>query len=213
MCGIAGFADLTTTPGASLTADHGRVKAMCDAMRHRGPDDEGFYVEPGVALGMRRLSIIDLSTGHQPIHNEDGSRLGGLQRRDLQLPRAARGAGGAPATASTPRATPRRSSTATRSGANGVFARLRGMFGIALWDARDTTLLVARDRAGIKPLYYARGRRPPVLRLGGEVPAGESRSRSRARSGGARSLPGLSLHAARPRHLPRHAEAACRATC
>ena len=49
------------------------VRAMCGVIRHRGPDDEGVYVEPGVGLGMRRLSIIDLSTGHQPIHNEDGA--------------------------------------------------------------------------------------------------------------------------------------------
>src|SRR5688500_8693721 len=70
MCGIAGFVDLSPRQG-TLDADRSRVQAMCDVMRHRGPDDEGFHVEPGVALGMRRLSIIDLSTGHQPIYNED----------------------------------------------------------------------------------------------------------------------------------------------
>ena len=69
MCGIAGFADVTVT--GHTVADAARVKTMCDVMRHRGPDDDGFHVAPGVALGMRRLSIIDLSTGHQPIHNED----------------------------------------------------------------------------------------------------------------------------------------------
>ena len=70
MCGIAGFADMSAR-GGTVAADRQRLSAMCDVMRHRGPDDEGFYVEPGVAIGMRRLSIIDLSTGHQPIHNED----------------------------------------------------------------------------------------------------------------------------------------------
>ena len=70
MWGIAGFADIDLRQG-SVPADRSRLKAMCDVMRHRGPDDEGFYVEPGVALGMRRLSIIDLAGGHQPIHNEE----------------------------------------------------------------------------------------------------------------------------------------------
>src|ERR671914_2457158 len=70
MCGIAGFVD--SVHGRSSTdADLATVHAMCDVIRHRGPDDEGVRVEPGVALGMRRLSIIDLSTGNQPIHNED----------------------------------------------------------------------------------------------------------------------------------------------
>src|SRR5437764_13495622 len=67
MCGIAGFA---------LRHQHAQlatVKAMCDEIRHRGPDDEGFHVDGGCAIGMRRLSIIDLSTGHQPISNEDGT--------------------------------------------------------------------------------------------------------------------------------------------
>src|SRR5215510_13835242 len=72
MCGIAGFAESAAvrspfTPDASRDLIH----RMCEVIRHRGPDDEGVFVEPGVALGMRRLSIIDLATGHQPIHNED----------------------------------------------------------------------------------------------------------------------------------------------
>src|SRR4051812_4615295 len=73
MCGIAGFADADSRVPASgrAEADFGLVHHMCDVIRHRGPDDEGIHVEAGVGLGMRRLSIIDLSTGHQPIHNED----------------------------------------------------------------------------------------------------------------------------------------------
>jgi asparagine synthase (glutamine-hydrolysing) len=69
MCGIAGFvgvADSSVAPGA-------RLQSMCDAMVHRGPDDAGVVVDGRVALGMRRLSIIDLDGGHQPISNEDGS--------------------------------------------------------------------------------------------------------------------------------------------
>ena len=72
MCGIAGFVE---SPSARSPLGHHQSSAlihrMCDVIRHRGPDDEGVFVEEGVALGMRRLSIIDLSTGHQPIHNED----------------------------------------------------------------------------------------------------------------------------------------------
>src|SRR6266542_3918406 len=67
MCGIAGY----YTP--NRRADIASVRAMCDQIRHRGPDDAGYYTDGGCAIGMRRLSIIDLSTGHQPISNEDGS--------------------------------------------------------------------------------------------------------------------------------------------
>ena len=100
MCGIAGFADSAFggRPGQTprrLDAEFNLVHRMCEVIRHRGPDDEGIHVEPGLGLGMRRLSIIDLAGGRQPIHNEDEDGLGGLQRRDLQLPRAARGARGA----------------------------------------------------------------------------------------------------------------------
>ena len=77
MCGIAGFADALTRDDAGtperLEADTRLVRAMCGVIRHRGPDDEGVRVEPGVGLGMRRLSIIDLATGHQPIGSEDGA--------------------------------------------------------------------------------------------------------------------------------------------
>jgi asparagine synthase (glutamine-hydrolysing) len=154
MCGIAGFADLTASASRPLESDRSRIKAMCDVMRHRGPDDEGLLVEPGVSLGMRRLSIIDLSTGNQPIHNEDQTiRVvfnGEIYNyRELRHELEARG---------------HRFYTAsdTETIVHGyeewgerVFSKLRGMFGIAVWDGGTRTLLVARDRAGIKPLYYA----------------------------------------------------------
>src|ERR1700733_13578207 len=72
MCGIAGFVESSATT-SPLGSDSSRALAhrMCDVIRHRGPDDEGVWTDEGVALGMRRLSIIDLATGHQPIHNED----------------------------------------------------------------------------------------------------------------------------------------------
>src|SRR5574342_569626 len=68
MCGIAGILDRTGRP---VTAEE--LASMCAVMTHRGPDDEGAYLGPGVGLAMRRLSIIDLATGHQPVSNEDGS--------------------------------------------------------------------------------------------------------------------------------------------
>ncbi|MGH9348987.1 MAG: asparagine synthase (glutamine-hydrolyzing) [Vicinamibacterales bacterium] len=154
MCGIAGFADLGAPAPRALNADRSRVTAMCDVMRHRGPDDDGVHVAAGVALGMRRLSIIDLATGHQPIHNEDRTISvvfnGEIYNyRELRDALEARG---------------HRFSTATdtetivhgyEEWGERVFSMLRGMFGVAIWDARSRTLLVARDRAGIKPIYYA----------------------------------------------------------
>jgi asparagine synthase (glutamine-hydrolyzing) len=148
MCGIAGF--FLRNKAAQLSD----VRQMCAAIRHRGPDDEGFHLDSGCALGMRRLSIIDLKTGHQPIANEDQSiwtvfngeiyNYPGL-RRDL----VARG---------------HRFTTQTdtetivhlyEDEGPAAVSRLRGMFAIALWDARRRRLLLARDRFGKKPLYYA----------------------------------------------------------
>src|ERR1044072_5786656 len=74
MCGIAGFIDLWSTRVKRERAERASVLAnMCQVIRHRGPDDEGTFIKDGVALGMRRLSIIDLAGGHQPISGEDGS--------------------------------------------------------------------------------------------------------------------------------------------
>jgi asparagine synthase (glutamine-hydrolysing) len=148
MCGIAG---LFLCSGKAHPAT---VGAMCAEIRHRGPDDEGIYADGACAIGMRRLSIIDLSTGHQPIANEDGSLWivfnGEIYdfeplRRELE----ARG-----------HCFRTRSDTETilhlyeESGLEGI-ARLRGMFVFAIWDARARRLVLARDRFGKKPLYYA----------------------------------------------------------
>ena len=148
MCGIAGFF-LRDRP-----AELGDVERMCAAIRHRGPDDDGFHLDGGCAIGMRRLSIIDLHSGHQPISNEDESAWivfngeiynYGELRRDL-LARGHR--------LST------KSDTETivhlyEDEGPAAVARLRGMFAIALWDSRRRRLLLARDRFGKKPLYYA----------------------------------------------------------
>jgi asparagine synthase (glutamine-hydrolysing) len=150
MCGIAGFA------GIELSADEARRRlgAMCGAIAHRGPDSAGYFLAPGVALGMRRLSIIDVSGGDQPISNEDGTVTvvfnGEIYnhhplRRELQL------AGHSFAT---------RSDTEVlvhlyeQYGVDMV-RRLHGMFAFSIWDARRQRLFMARDRTGMKPLSYA----------------------------------------------------------
>jgi asparagine synthase (glutamine-hydrolysing) len=151
MCGIAGYV-ASTAP-----ANQGTVQRMCDQIRHRGPDDEGFYADRQCALGMRRLSIIDLAGGHQPISNEDGSiwvvfngEIYDFQelRRDL-IARGHRFA--------------TNSDTETLvhlyedEGVAGI-TKLRGMFAYAIWDSRKKKLLLARDRFGKKPLYYTQVR-------------------------------------------------------
>jgi asparagine synthase (glutamine-hydrolysing) len=148
MCGIAGFVLL------NQSAEPARVHAMCDQIRHRGPDDEGVHTDRGCGIGMRRLSIIDLSTGHQPMANEDGSVwivFNGeiYEYKELRADLIARG---------------HRFQTASdtetlihlyeEEGVAGL-KRLRGMFAFAIWDARENRLLLARDRFGKKPLYYA----------------------------------------------------------
>ena len=148
MCGIAGFVGREGGEATRAT-----LRRMCDAIRHRGPDDEGFLVEPDVALGMRRLSIIDVAGGKQPIGSEDGAVqvvFNGEIYNHRGLQRDLEGAGHRFAT---------RSDTEVlvhlyEDHGDALVHRLRGMYGFALWDARRRRLLVARDRLGIKPLYY-----------------------------------------------------------
>src|SRR3954466_16367908 len=150
MCGIAGFADATTT---GRPQEFNLVHRMCDVIRHRGPDDEGIHVETGAGLGMRRLSIIDLSTGHQPIHNEDRTVwlvFNGEIYNYRELRRELETAGHAFYTSSDTEVIVH----AYEGGGAGAFARLRGMFGIGLWDRPRRTLLLVRDRSGIKPLHF-----------------------------------------------------------
>jgi asparagine synthase (glutamine-hydrolysing) len=130
------------------------VGRMCRVIRHRGPDDEGALVDDGVALGMRRLSIIDLSTGRQPIHNEDRT-VWVVFNGEIYNFRALRaeleGAGHRFYTSSDTEVI---AHAYEQWGAKAV-SRLRGMFGFAVWDTRCRRLLLARDRIGIKPLHYA----------------------------------------------------------
>jgi asparagine synthase (glutamine-hydrolysing) len=149
MCGIAGYAGWNRARERS-EAD---LVAMCDAIRHRGPDDAGYFVAPGVALGMRRLSIIDLEGGHQPIGNEDG-RVQVVFNGEIYNYRELR----EPLLRAGHRFTTH-SDTETlvhlyEERGDRLVDDLRGMFGFAIWDAARERLLLARDRLGIKPIYY-----------------------------------------------------------
>ncbi len=138
---------------------------MCDIMAHRGPDDDGQVIEPGVALGMRRLSILDLETGAQPIANEDETIwtvLNGEIYNYRELRRRLSG----------------RHRLSTRSDTETIVhlyeehgpqfvEHLRGMFGIAVWDRLRRRLVLARDRMGVKPLYVAET--PDGLAFGSEI--------------------------------------------
>src|SRR5262249_47073990 len=151
MCGIAGV----------LFADHSRpldravAQALGQSIAHRGPDAEGFWTEPGVGLVHRRLSIIDLTGGDQPLANEDGSIWvvfnGEIYNfKDLRARLIARG-----------HAFRTQSDTEVlvhlyeEEGAS-LVDRLRGMFAFALWDRKERRLVLGRDRLGIKPLYIYR---------------------------------------------------------
>jgi asparagine synthase (glutamine-hydrolysing) len=151
MCGIAGvlFADPSRPSSPEL------LKAMGDTIAHRGPDAEGFWFEPGVGLAHRRLSIIDLAGGDQPIANEDGSLQvvfnGEIYNfHELRADLEARG-----------HRFKTHSDTEVlvhlyEEHGEGLVERLRGMFAFALWDRPRRRLLLARDRLGIKPLYVYR---------------------------------------------------------
>jgi asparagine synthase (glutamine-hydrolysing) len=148
MCGIAGIFDSARPPSLA------ELKPMVDIQRHRGPDDAGFLAEGPMALGMARLSIIDLPGGKQPISNEDGSVvvvLNGeiynfIELRNWLLSRGHRFS--------------TRSDTEVlvhlyEEHGKGMLPKLNGMFAFAIWDKRRRSLFVARDRMGVKPLYYA----------------------------------------------------------
>ena len=169
MCGIAGFVDsqrLGPSNPARVEAEFNLVHRMCEVIRHRGPDDEGIHVEPGVGLGMRRLSIIDLAGGRQPIHNESRTVwvvFNGEIYNYQQLRAELESLGHRFYTSSDTESIVH----AYEQWGEGAFRRLRGMFGIALWDAAQRTLLLARDRAGQKPVHYAQ--RNGRLYFGSEI--------------------------------------------
>ncbi len=147
MCGIAGW---YRRGGGNVPPEV--LKAQCDRIVHRGPDDEGMLIEGNLGIGMRRLSIIDLAGGHQPIESPDGRHaivFNGEIYNHLDLRRMLEAAGHSFTT---------HSDTETilvgyREWGDSVWARLDGMFAVAIWDRRERRLTLARDPIGIKPLY------------------------------------------------------------
>ncbi len=149
MCGIVGYVNADGSP-----ADRAVLERMNAAIRHRGPDEDGYLVEGGVALAMQRLAIIDLAGGQQPIHNADRTKWivfnGEIYNyRDLRKDLEARG-----------------HQLYTNSDTEAILhlyedhgadcvQHLRGMFAFAIWDSVDRSLFIARDRVGKKPLLYS----------------------------------------------------------
>ncbi len=151
MCGIAGAVDLE----GAREFPRDRLLAMTGAIAHRGPDDEHVHVERGVALGARRLSIIDLAGGRQPLANEDGSIWVAFNGELFEYPELRQ------------KLLSRGHRLATRCDTEawvhlyedqgvGMFEEARGQFAVSLWDRENRTLILGRDRVGICPLYYAR---------------------------------------------------------
>jgi asparagine synthase (glutamine-hydrolysing) len=149
MCGICGIFEFHR----QQPPEEHVLRRMTDTLRHRGPDDSGFHRSPGIGFGFRRLSIIDVAGGHQPISNEDESVWVMLNGEIYNYPELHR------------ELVARGHRFRTRSDTESIvhlyeeygedcFRRLRGMFAVALWDSRQRKLVLARDRVGKKPLFF-----------------------------------------------------------
>jgi asparagine synthase (glutamine-hydrolysing) len=150
MCGITGIFDTV----GRREIDRVALARMNDSQIHRGPDDSGYHVAPGIGLGFRRLSIIDLTTGHQPLYNENG-KVAVIFNGEIYNYREL-----VPELAALGHVFSTRSDTevivhAWEQWGEACVTRFRGMFAFALWDEDRETLFLARDRLGVKPLYYA----------------------------------------------------------
>jgi len=164
MCGIAGILEF----GRDARANAAALRDMCSVISHRGPDDEGFYTDGAVGIGMRRLSIVDVAGGHQPISNEDGTLwivfngeiYNHIALREQLIARGHR--------YSTYSDTETIIHLFEEYGADCV-QHLRGMFAFVIWNRNTKTLFMARDRLGIKPLYYELT--PERLLFGSEIKA------------------------------------------
>jgi asparagine synthase (glutamine-hydrolysing) len=151
MCGICGVATRPVGPPISPEL----LASMCRTIIHRGPDDEGTHIEPGIGLGTRRLSIIDLAGGHQPLSNEAGTIWASFNGEIYNFPVLKNELEGLGHKFRT------RSDTETlvhgyEQWGDAFVERLRGMFAAAVWDRGRRRLVISRDRLGIKPLYYTR---------------------------------------------------------
>jgi len=144
MCGICGFTNFE---------DKELLKHMCDVIKHRGPDDEGYFFDKDISLGMRRLSIIDLKTGHQPMHNEDESIwtvCNGEIYNFKEIKKNLEDKGHRFYTHTDVEVIPH----AYEEYGDDFPKLFNGMYGLALWDTKKRKLIMARDKIGIKPLYY-----------------------------------------------------------
>src|SRR5215475_5341733 len=151
MCGIAGQVL------RERNADPAEIRSMCDQIRYRGPDDEGYHIDGGCGLGMRRLSIIDLPGGHQPIANEDETVWTVFNGEIYNFPELRAQLAGNGHRFRTLGDTETIVHLYEEEGPAFV-RRLRGMFALAVWDGPNRRLVLARDRMGVKPLYLAETR-------------------------------------------------------
>jgi asparagine synthase (glutamine-hydrolysing) len=149
MCGICGIA----SSGVGKVIPASLLSAMCDKIVHRGPDDEGYFVDEDIALGSRRLSIIDVEGGHQPLSNEDNSVWIAHNGEVYNFPVLREELIGRGHNFATKTDTETIVHSYEEWGEDFV-NKLRGMYAFALWDGRLKKLLIVRDRVGIKPLYY-----------------------------------------------------------
>ncbi|HUY14460.1 MAG TPA: asparagine synthase (glutamine-hydrolyzing) [Terriglobia bacterium] len=164
MCGICGF----VYSDRSRRAERSVLEEMNRQIFHRGPDDDGFHTDGPVGLAMRRLSIIDLNTGQQPVTNEDGN-IWLVYNGEIYNYQELR-----PGLEAKGHRYRSHSDTETivhlyEEYGRDCVSHLRGMFAFALWDAKKKVLFVARDRLGIKPLYYSK--RPEAFIFGSEIKA------------------------------------------
>jgi len=153
MCGICGAFQISGAPRTVLEPDV--LDRMVDAMQHRGPDDRGLHVSPGAALGARRLSVVDVEGGHQPFANED-QRTWAVQNGEIYNHETIRRQLATRGHRFLSRCDTEILPHLYEEEGPELVHRLRGMFGLAIWDQRRRRGLIVRDRLGIKPLYYAR---------------------------------------------------------
>ena len=188
MCGICG--GLHRDPAATL--EEATILRMCDAIAHRGPDDAGIYRAPGVALGSRRLAILDRSPrGHMPMSTPDGRFHVVYNGEVYNAPTLRRELEGQGCHFQSHSDTEVVLQLYARHGP-AMLERLNGMFAIAIWDARERTCFLARDRLGVKPLFYSLdgesllfASEPKALFAAGVTPQAEPRA-PRGRGRGSR---------------------------
>ena len=210
MCGIVGLFQVDGEP--RLLIDPETFDAMTDVMTHRGPDDRGDVVGPGFALGARRLSIVDVEGGHQPVANEQRHGRRGPERRALQPPRHPRGARGAPATCSQSRCDTEILPHLYEEVGAALPERLRGKFALAVWDTASAARRPRPRPAGREAALLRRGRRPRRLRLRAEGRARERARPARARLRRDRRVPRARLRAGAADAAARRCASCCPGT-